>query len=265
MITLGILNDVANCRHAFFSREGGVSSGIYASLNCSFGSSDDPANVARNRAIAMAALDLPPDALVTGYQVHSRDVAVVETPWRREDSPKVDGLVTMRPGIALGVLTADCVPVLLADGKAGVIAAAHAGWRGARAGIIEAVVEKMCALGASAESIVAGIGPAIGRRSYEVGPEFPELILGRPLSQEELPSGDDGAKNLFAPAACPGHFLFDLPEYVLRRCADAGVTHCDRAPNDTCGDEARFFSYRRSILRGEKDYGRSLSAIALEA
>src|SRR5512135_3274699 len=181
MITLGTLNDATHVRHAFFSREGGVSKGLYASLNCSFGSHDDPADVAKNRAIALSHFDLKPEALVTGYQIHSAEVAVVDKPWRYEDSPKVDGLVTKRPGIALGILTADCAPVLFADPKAGVIAAAHAGWRGAKAGIIAAVVGKMRELGAEPESIIAGVGPAIAQRSYEVGPEFPALILGRPL------------------------------------------------------------------------------------
>ncbi|HLF59430.1 MAG TPA: peptidoglycan editing factor PgeF [Alphaproteobacteria bacterium] len=265
MITLGILNDVANVRHAFFTREGGVSTGLYTSLNCSFGSGDDPANVARNRAIAMTAIDLPPEALVAGYQVHSADVVVVDKPWGREHAPKVDGLVTKRPGIALGVLTADCVPVLLADRKAGIVAAAHAGWRGAKAGIIAAVVEKMCALGATRESIAAGLGPAIAQRSYEVGPEFPELILGRPLEPGEMSPEQGGESEFFAPANRPGHFMFDLAGYVMRRCLDAGIKSCDRIPSDTLREEGRFYSYRRSVLRGEPDYGRCLSAIALES
>jgi len=263
MVTLGILNDVGGVRHAFFTREGGVSKGLYASLNCSYGSGDDRAAVARNRAIAMGALGLPAESLVTGYQVHSPDVAVVERPWRREDAPKVDGLVTARPGLALGVLTADCVPVLLADGAAGIVAAAHAGWRGAKAGIVAAVVERMCALGASRDSIAAALGPAIARQSYEVGPEFPALILGRPVAAGELSRNAGEARDLFAPARRPGHFMFDLAGYVMRRCREAGIRHCDRVPADTLGEEDRFYSYRRSVLRGEPDYGRCLSAIAL--
>ena len=170
MITLGTLNDAARVRHAFFSREGGVSKGLYASLNCSFGSHDDPADVAKNRAIALSHFDLPPEALVTGYQVHSPDVAIVDKPWRYENSPKVDGLVTKRPGIALGILTADCAPVLLADPEAGVIAAAHAGWRGAKAGIIAAVVGKMRELGAK---------PEIDHRRRRPG-HRPAVLRGRP-------------------------------------------------------------------------------------
>lgn len=271
MITLGTLNDAAHVRHAFFSREGGVSKGLYASLNCSFGSHDDPADVAKNRAIALSHFDLPPDALVTGYQVHSPDVAIVDKPWQYENSPKVDGLVTKRPGIALGILTADCAPVLLADPQAGVIAAAHAGWRGAKAGIIAAVVGKMRELGAEPESITAGVGPAIAQRSYEVGPEFPALILGRPLildrklGDERFHADRAGDDDLFAPARRPGHFLFDLVGYVLRRCQDAGITKAGRIPYDTFGEEKRFFSYRRSVIRGEPDYGRCLSAITLES
>lgn len=264
MISLGILNDVGNARHGFFTREGGVSKGMFASLNCSFGSGDDPNDVARNRELALAALDLTPDALVTGYQSHGRDVAVVEKPWKREHAPKVDGLVTKRPGIALGVLTADCIPALFVDSKAGIIAAAHAGWRGAKAGIIAAVVEKMCALGANPASITAGLGPAIAHRSYEVGPEFPELILGKPLVRDGRIHEEAGDQDLFAPSPHPGHFMFDLAGYVLRRCAEAGVVHSDRLPNDTFGEETRFYSYRRAVLRGETGYGRSLSVIVLE-
>jgi YfiH family protein len=264
VITLGILEDIPGIRHGFFTREGGVSKGLYASLNCSFGSKDDPANVARNREIALRELGLPPEALVTGYQVHSADAVVVESPWRREDAPKVDALVTQRPGIALGVLTADCVPVLLADRQARVVGAAHAGWRGAKGGVIAAVVEKMCGLGAKRETIAAGIGPAIAQRSYEVGPEFPEIILGRVLAPGEAGTEHGGTRGLFAPAQRPGHFLFDLAGYVMGLCREAGVTRCERIPSDTAREEGRFFSYRRSVLRGEPDYGRCLSAIALE-
>ncbi len=263
MITLSNLSDLGGIRHAFFTREGGVSQGLYASLNCSFGSNDDPASVARNRAIALSVLELPPGALVTGYQVHSPDVAVVKKPWRREDAPKVDGMITDRPGIALGVLTADCVPVLFADAEAGIIGAAHAGWRGVRAGIVGAVVDAMCALGAVRDKIRAGIGPAIAQRSYEVGPEFPAFILGRPLASGEAAADTDLEDGLFAASKRPGHFMFNLVGYVLQRCAEAGVVHCRRTPCDTLREEKRFFSYRRAVLRGEPDYGRSLSAIVL--
>jgi len=264
MITLGNLNDVPGIRHGFFTREGGVSKGIFASLNCGFGSGDDAADVARNRAIALETLDLGPGTLATGYQTHSPDVAVVERVWPADERPKVDGLVSRRRGIALGVLTADCVPVLLADSEAGVIGVAHAGWRGAKAGIIRSVVDKMCALGAARERIVAGLGPAIAHRSYEVGPDFPEQILGAPISEEQRSDERRGDHDLFSAAGRPGHFMFDLGGYVLRRLAQAGVVRSDRLPNDSYEEETRFFSYRRAVLRGEADYGRNLSAIVLE-
>lgn len=240
-----------------------MSEGLFASLNVSFGSGDDPARVARNRAIAMGRLDLPPTALVTAYQVHGREVAIVEKPWRREDSPKADALVTTRPGIALGVLTADCVPLLLADPRAGVVAAMHAGWRGACVGVVAAAVEAMCRLGATPDSIVAGIGPSIAYRSYEVGPEFPELVLGRPLDPGWRENDAPGDDDLFAPSKRRGHYLFDLAGFVARRLARTGVVRSGRVPADTFADEERFFSYRRATLRGEPDYGRSLSAIVL--
>lgn len=264
MITLGNLNDVPGIRHGFFTREGGVSKGIFASLNCGFGSGDAAEDIARNRAIALEILDLAPEALVTGYQTHSRDVAVVERPWRENEKPRVDALVTRTRGIALGILTADCVPVLLADSKAGVIGAAHAGWCGAKAGVIKAVVEQMCALGARPENIAAGLGPAIAYRSYEVGPEFPEKILGAPITEKTAASERRGDHDLFSPAARPGHFMFDLTGYVARRLAEAGVVQADRLPNDTFQEEQRFFSYRRAVLRAEQNYGRCLSAIVLK-
>jgi YfiH family protein len=263
MITLGILNDLKGVRHGFFTREGGVSEGLYASLNVSFGSGDDPARVTRNRALAMSRLGLPAEALVTAYQVHGRDVAVAEAPWKRVDAPRVDALVTARPGLALGILTADCVPVLLADPRARIVAAVHAGWRGARAGVVAAAVGRMCELGANPSAIVAGIGPSIAKRSYEVGPEFPELILGRPLAPRSAEADGPGDDDLFAPASRPGHYLFDLAGFVARRLAEAGVAGVDRVSGDTFSEERRFFSYRRATLQGEGDYGRCLSAIAL--
>lgn len=264
MITLGLLNDVPGIRHGFFTREGGVSRGVFASLNCGFGSGDAFDDVARNRAIALETLGLDPQALVTGYQTHSPDLAVMERPpGRGEEPPRVDALVTRTPGLALGILTADCVPVLLADCEARVVGAAHAGWRGAKAGVIRAVVEKMCELGAAPGNITAGLGPAIAYRSYEVGPEFPEMILGAPITEDTRESERRGDHDLFLPAARPGHFMFDLPGYVARRLAEAGVARADSLPNDTFQEEERFFSYRRATLRGEPRYGRCLSVIAL--
>jgi YfiH family protein len=252
LITLGALNDIPTIRHAFFTREGGVSSGIYGSLNCGVGSSDDPANVAENRRRCAAAFDLPPDRLVTLYQVHSPDVVTVERPRTAgEPPPRADALVTATPGVALGILTADCVPILFADAEAGVIGAAHAGWKGAKAGVIEATVQAMTALGASAGRIVAAIGPCIAQRSYEVGPEFPGRFL------DEDPANAD----FFAPARRDGHSMFDIGGYVSRRLGRAGVGMIQRCPNDTVSEEDRFFSYRRATLRGEPDYGRGISVI----
>jgi YfiH family protein len=194
------------------------------------------------------------DRLVTAYQCHSAEVAVVETPWDREDAPKVDGLVTKERRLALGILTADCAPILMADAKGRAIGAAHAGWRGALGGILEATIEAMIELGAKREAIVVGVGPTIGQRSYEVGPEFPAPFLEQ----------SDGNGDFFYPARREGHFMFDLRGYIARRLGRAGVGRVQILPCDTCAEENRFFSYRRSRLRGESDYGRGLSAIYLE-
>ena len=254
MITLGPLNDLDGVRHAFFTRAGGVSEGLFASLNCGYGSGDDPERVTENRALALQRAELEGAALNTCYQIHSAAVATVEAPWPRDAAPKVDGMVTARPGLALGILTADCVPVLLADGEARVVGAAHAGWRGALAGVIEATVQAMVALGARAERIRAGIGPCIAQRSYEVGPEFPALFLTQDPVNEAF----------FAPARRAGHHLFDLPGYVGARLAGTGIKRITCAYCDTCAEATRFFSYRRATLAGEKDYGRGLSIVALE-
>jgi purine-nucleoside/S-methyl-5'-thioadenosine phosphorylase / adenosine deaminase len=251
MITLDVLDDDA-IRHAFFTREGGVSGGVFASLNCGFGSADDPGRVARNRAIAMDGLGLREDRLVTCYQVHSATVLRVEDPWRREDAPPADGMVTDRAGIALGVLAADCAPVLFFDPEAGVIGAAHGGWRGALHGVMEATVAAMTALGAAPARIRAGIGPCIAQESYEVGPEFPGRFVAI----------DTASGGFFVPAAREGHFRFDLPGYIAHRLARLGLAAIGRAAHDTAADPERFFSYRRACLAGERDYGRALAAIA---
>ena len=226
----------------------------YDTLNCGFGSGDDLDKVAQNRSRAMARIDLDGGPLVTVYQVHSDRVVVVEDPWDRNDAPRADGLVTRQPKIALGVLTADCAPVLLADVKSGIIGAAHAGWRGALGGILDAVVEAMVDQGAHREDIIAGIGPTIGLRSYEVGPEFPAPFLDQA----------DNNGDFFYPSARDGHFLFDLKSYVARRLGYTGVGKVQVLPCDTCAETTRFFSYRRTCLYGEKDFGRSLSVIYLE-
>ncbi|KIL97281.1 hypothetical protein CCC_00342 [Paramagnetospirillum magnetotacticum MS-1] len=254
MITLSALNEFVRIRHGFFTREGGVSEGLYASLNCGPGSSDKPESVKENRRRVMEMMDLPEEALLTLYQTHSSDVVVVREPWEPGKAPKADAMVTDRPGIALGILTADCAPVLLADGKAGIVAAAHAGWKGALGGVLENTVKAMLDLGAKTPKIVAAIGPCIGHRNYEVGPEFPAPFLAE----------DPVNADYFAPAPRAGHFLFDLPGYISRKLARLGVHEVTRVPADTLRDEIRFFSYRRATLRGEADYGRQISVITLD-
>ena len=240
-------------RHGFFGRAGGVSDGLYRSLNCGYGSSDDPEAIAENRARAMSACGLPPAALCTAYQLHSAEALVVTAPWPRDEAPRVDAMATATPGLALAILAADCVPVLLADREAGVIGAAHAGWRGALNGVVEAAVEAMLGLGARAKDIRAVIGPAIGRASYEVGPEFPAPFLARNPQDEDL----------FAQAEREGHILFDITGYVARRLSGLGLAEVDMTGGDTCADAARFFSYRRSVHRSEPDYGRNISIVGL--
>jgi hypothetical protein len=240
-------------RHGFFTREGGVSSGVFASLNCSLSSGDDLAAVAENRRRAMAELGLPADALATVHQVHSAEVIVVEQPWPQDARPRADAMVTKRKGLALGILTADCAPVLFADERAGIVAAAHAGWRGAVTGVLEATVAAMLREGASLNRLIAVVGPCIGFNSYEVGPEFPAPILAQ----------DPDYKRFFRAAPRPRHHLFDLPGYCRARLGAAGVKHIDTIGGDTARDEERFFSWRRTYLAQEKQFGHQLSAICL--
>ena len=255
MLTIGPMNDLPGVRHAFFTRQGGVSDGLYDSLNCGFGSGDDSDKVAENRTRAMAKIDLPADRLVTLHQVHSPAAVEVRAPWARRDSPEADAMVTREAGLALGILTADCVPVLLADSKARVVGAAHAGWRGAFGGVLAGVVAAMEALGAARERIVAGIGPAIAQRSYEVGPEFQERFVARRARNADF----------FCPSRKSGHHMFDLKGFVGDRLARERIANVQSLPCDTCAEANRFFSYRRATLRGESDYGRGLSVIYLEA
>jgi polyphenol oxidase len=253
-IATDLLTGLGTVRHAFLTRSGGVSEGLYASLNCGFGSKDDPEHVAENRRRAAAAIGLPADALVTAYQTHSTRVAVVEWPHEPDNAPEVDAMITGRPGIALGILTADCAPVLLADAEAGIVGAAHAGWRGAISGIIEETVAAMMQKGAKPGRICAAVGPCIGPRSYEVGPEFPAPFLAQ----------NEANARYFRPAPRADHYLFDLPAYVESRLHAAGVVAIERSHADTCAEPERFFSYRRTVLDGQRDYGRLLSIIALE-
>ena len=247
------LRELDGVRHGFFTRLGGLSEGPFASLNCGFGADDDPAKVAENRSIAMARFELPADALCTAYQRHGNRCITVAAPWKHGDAPRADAMVTDRPGLALGVLTADCAPVLFADPISRVIGAAHAGWRGALAGVVDAAVAAMAALGAEPENIVAAIGPCIGPGSYEVGPDLrdPFVAAGRANAA------------FFAPAKRKGHHMFDLPGYVAARLGALGLARVATLAHDTRADAERFFSYRRATLMGERDHGRLLSAIAL--
>jgi len=239
--------------HAFFTREGGISSGCYASLNGGIGSRDSAADVAENRARMATALGVEPRRLLTAYQIHSPHVVVAEAPWTPETRPRADGIVTRTPHLAIGVSTADCGPVLLADSQARVVGAAHAGWRGALAGIVEATVEAMQRLGAARERIRAALGPMIRRRNYEVGPD----LIAR------FNAEDPASRDFFVAAPRAGHALFDLGGYIGARLRGAGVRHVEDIGLCTYADPVRFFSYRRAIHRAEEDYGRHVNAIAL--
>ena len=254
MIQAKALAELDGVQHRFFTRRGGVSTGLYSSLNCGYGSDDPPDNVRENRRRAAAAFDLGEADLLTVHQIHSTDVlAVAEQRWRSPGAPKADALVTDRPGVVLGVLAADCAPVLLADPDAGVIGAAHAGWKGALGGVVDSTVVAMEQLGARRERIRAAIGPCIGRDSYEVGPEFPAPFLAQ----------DAANTDFFKPSPRAGHFIFDLAGYLVGRIARVGVT-ATATGHDTLTATDDFFSYRRNTLDGVRDYGRGLSAIALE-
>jgi len=239
--------------HGFFTRDGGVSTGIYASLNCGFGSADERDAVAENRARVAATLGRHDSDLVTVHQVHGTEVAQVTTPWQPVDAPKADGLVTNRPGIVLGVLAADCAPVLLADREHGVIGAAHAGSRGARNGIVDSVVAAMIGLGARLERIAVAIGPCIGPESYEVGSEFVESFT----------SIDAANVAYFTELDKTNHAYFDLPRYLADRIKRLGVGAVSVQNLDTVPDENRCFSWRRTSKAGLTEYGRMLSAVSL--
>jgi len=244
--------DFPGVRHAFFTREGGVSEGVYASLNGGVGSSDASERVAENRARMAAVLGVGADRLLVPYQVHSADVVALSSPWASSERPRCDGIVTATPGLALGVTGADCGMILFADPGARVVGAAHAGWKGARDGVIEATVAAMEALGASPSGVTAVLGPCIAQSSYEVGPEFVRAF-----------ASDSEAPRYFAASRNEGRSMFDLHGYIACRAARAGVGAFIDLSLDTYADEARFFSYRRKTHRGEADYGRLVSAIAL--
>ncbi|MDP8998042.1 MAG: peptidoglycan editing factor PgeF [Pseudomonadota bacterium] len=238
--------------HGFFTREGGHSTGIFSSLNCGLGSGDDLALVKQNRAMVAAQLGVRPDHLISGYQEHGTHVAVVTGPM--VDRPKADGLVSNTPGVALGILTADCGPILFADPEAKVIGACHAGWKGALAGVFATTVAAMEGLGAKRSRIVTVLGPTISQAAYEVGPEFPKPFLGR----------EAGHSKFFIPTVRNGHYMFNLPAFLLEQMAGLELAKVVGLNLCTYADEERFFCYRRTTHRGEADYGRLISAIALE-
>jgi hypothetical protein len=236
--------------HAFFGRRGGLSTGDVAGLNTGIGSGDDPDTVAENRRLAASAI-LPGAPLVGVYQVHSADCVAVTVPWNDDDRPKADALVTDHPGLLLGIVTADCAPVLLADKSAGVVGAAHAGWKGARRGVIERTVEAMVALGAEPRSIAAAIGPCIAQASYEVDDAFHAGFIA-----------ENAENGRFFAAGNPGHWQFDLEGYVAARLRGCGVGAVSLLGLDTYADPDRFYSYRRAVHRGQPAYGRQISMIA---
>jgi YfiH family protein len=255
MITIKPYNFASNIKHGFFTRAGGVSNGLYHSLNCGFGSGDRFENVNTNRNRTLVKLGVPDNKLLTCNQVHSAKALAVAIPWSEEDVPKADGMATNVPGIVLGILTADCAPVLFADSTAGIIGAAHAGWQGALNGILEATADEMIGLGSSYRNISVAIGPCIGEDSYEIGPEFRENFINSSMKNNQF----------FKPSQRKGHHMFDLVSYVEHRLFKMGISEIYRTGYDTYRDKDLFFSYRRSVKLGEPGYGRELSAITLVA
>ena len=249
-----LLSAVPGLRHAFFTREGGVSTGLYASLNGGVGSNDDAAHVTENRRRMAEHLGVQPTQFLTAFQIHSPDVAVATAPWDAASRPRADAMVTNVPGLAIGVTAADCGPVLFADPSARVIGAAHAGWKGAFGGVLENTIASMENLGASRATMIAAIGPLIRQQSYEVGAEFVTRFT----------ETDRDNARFFAPSSRAEHSMFDLGGYIRLRLKRAGILMIDDTAVDTYPDE-RFFSYRRSVHRKEPDYGRNIHAIVLEA
>jgi polyphenol oxidase len=255
MLQSPLLSTLPGIRHAFFTREGGVSKGVYASLNGGVGSNDNPEHVHENRARMAQTVGVAPEHFLTAYQIHSPEVVTVEAPWTHDARPRADAMVTRKPGLALGISTADCGPVLFADAQAGVIGAAHAGWRGAFTGVIEATIAAMEKLGAERAHIAVALGPMIRQENYEVGAEFVARFR----------EADETNARFFKPSPREGHAMFDLPGYIAARLQAAGIRKVDDLGLCTCDDAERFFSYRRMTLRGEADYGRHINAIALAA
>jgi YfiH family protein len=254
LITLSspLLSRLPGVRHGFFTRRGGVSTGLYASLNAGRGSKDDPEAVVENRRRVAAHFGAQPEALLTAYQIHSATALAADGPWG-DARPQGDAVVTSTPGLICSALAADCAPILLADAQAGVVAAAHAGWKGALGGVAEATVAAMIEQGAVASRLVAAVGPCIGPKSYEVGEDFLSAFMAKAPE----------AAAFFRPGAAADKRLFDLPGFVLDRLARAGVAEAEWIGGDTYGDEALFFSNRRAFHRSEGDYGRLISGIML--
>jgi polyphenol oxidase len=248
-----LLSAIPGLRHAFFTREGGVSDGIYANLNGGLGSDDDPANVAENRRRMAEQMGVAPENFLSLHQVHSPDAVVATGPWQSTSRPRADAIVTRSEGLAIGITAADCGPILFADPAARVIGAAHAGWKGALTGILESTIEAMEKLGADRNGMVAAIGPLIRQHSYEVGGEFVERFI----------EADAENGRFFIPAAREGYAMFDLAGFIRMRLENAGVLMIDDIGIDTYSDE-RCYSYRRSVHRKEPDYGRHVHAIVLE-
>ncbi len=253
MLAAPSLSSLRGIRHAFFTREGGVSQGIYASLNGGVGSNDEPLHVAENRDRMARTLGVDVGRFATVHQIHSPDVVVAEAAWSLEARPRADAIVTCTPNLAIGVTTADCGPVLFADPKARVVGAAHAGWRGAFTGVLDATVAAMEQLGADRDRIVVALGPMIRQRNYEVGAEFVRNFCDQ----------DPANARFFRDADRDGHALFDLPAYIAARLRRAGLGQIEDIGFCTYAAPDRFFSYRRSVHRGEPDYGRHINAIGV--
>lgn len=248
-----LLSAIPGLRHAFFTREGGVSGGLYGSLNGGVGSNDDPVHVEENRRRMAEQLGVAPQQFLSLWQTHSPDVVVASEPWQGGSRPRADAIVTRTEGLAIGATAADCGPILFVDPAARVIGAAHAGWKGALTGILESTIAAMETLGAERGGIVAAIGPLIRQHSYEVGGEFVERFI----------EADAGNALFFIPSAREGHAMFDLAGFIRMRLENAGLLVIDDTGFDTYSDE-RFYSYRRSVHRNEPDYGRHVHSIALE-
>ncbi|NKB53619.1 MAG: peptidoglycan editing factor PgeF [Rhizobiaceae bacterium] len=246
-----LLDDLEGIKHGYFTRQGGVSKGIYSGLNAGLGSGDNRQDVVENRRRITQQLKVAEDKLAAPYQVHSPDVVIADQAWTN-DRPKADGVVTNQPGLAIGVVTADCGPVLFADADAGIIGACHAGWKGALGGVLENTVAKMVEIGAQPASITAILGPTISQKNYQVGPGFPDPFLSR--SAENL--------RYFTTSDKTDHYQFDLTGYIVDRLAKTGI-RANAVNRCTYGEEDNFYSYRRTTHRNESDYGRQLSAIVM--